>query len=229
MVDESRDKRGRGRPKSIDRDSVIDVAMDSYWREGTDAVSLNELCRRAGVSKPAVYREFGGEDGLMDATLEHYATTVLAPMLERTTDDAPFANVLGAMIDMMVDLDRGMPAGCLLAKMRVLSSQLGSATQSRADSLREEARGRYADWVERAKATGEIDPGVSTPIAAAFIDNQFTALLIQVALGEDPDMLRAQAELSFAGLTNGADGTVNSRARTRQTHSDAAQPDTRIS
>lgn len=202
MVVESSGGRGRGRPKTIDRERVIDVAMDAYWREGTDAVSLNELCRRADVSKPALYREFGGEDGLMDVTLERYAETVLAPMLDRTTNDAPFAEVLAAMIDIMLDINRDMPAGCLLAKMRVLSSQLGSATQTRADGLRDEARGCYADWVERAKARGEIDPGVSTPVAAAFIDNQFTALLIQVALGEDRDMLRLQAELSFAGLTS---------------------------
>jgi AcrR family transcriptional regulator len=213
MVVESSDKRRRGRPKTIDRDRVIDVAMNCYWREGTDSVSLNELCRRAGVSKPAVYREFGGEDGLMDATLERYAETVLAPMLDRTTDDAPFADVLEAMIDIMVDIDRVMPAGCLLAKMRVLSSQLGPATQTRADSLRAEARARYSDWVERAKARGEIAAAVPTDVAAAFIDSQFTALLIQVAQGEEPDMLRAQASLSFAGLTNGAGPTGSTPAR----------------
>lgn len=207
MVVESSGGRRRGRPKTIDRERVIDVAMDSYWREGTDAVSLNELCRRADVSKPALYREFGGEDGLMDATLEHYAETVLAPMLDRTTDDAPFAEVLAAMIDIMLDINRDMPAGCLLAKMRVLSSQLGPATQNRADNLRAEARARYVDWVERAKARGEIAEDVPTTVAAAFIDNQFTALLIQIAQGDEPDMLRAQASLSFTGLTNGAGAT----------------------
>jgi len=209
-VVQSGEGRGRGRPKTIDRDHVIDVAMDCYWRDGTDAVSLNELCRRADVSKPAVYREFGGEDGLTDATLERYADTVLTPLLERTNDDAPFADVLFSMIDAMVDLDRDLPAGCLLAKMRVLSSQLGSATQARADSLRSAARVRYADWVERAKARREIAVDVPTSVAAAFIDNQFTALLIQVSQGEAPDMLRAHARLSFAGLTNGtgASGTT---------------------
>jgi AcrR family transcriptional regulator len=203
LAEESSEHRARGRPKTIDRDRVIDVAMDSYWREGTDAVSLNELCRRAGVSKPAVYREFGGEDGLMDATLERYAETVLEPMLERTEDDAPFADVLAALIDTIVDLDRDMPAGCLLAKMRVLSSQLGSATRTRADQLRTASRARYAHWLDRAKARGDIADDIPTSVAAAFVDNQLTALLIQVAQGEDPDMLRAHAEIGFAGLTKG--------------------------
>jgi len=202
MVIGSSEVRRRGRPKTFDRDRMIDVAMDRYWREGTDNVSLNELCRRAEVSKPGVYREFGGEDGLMAAVLEHYADTVLAPTLEQTTQDRPFAEVLTTLVEFMTELDRGMPAGCLLAKMRVLSSRLGPATQARVDTLREDARASYADWVERAKVGGEIAPSIPTTIAAAFIDAQFTALLIQVALGEDPEMLRAQARLTFAGLTS---------------------------
>ena len=85
----------RGRPKTFDRDHVIAVAMDCYWREGTDAIPLNELCRRADVAKPGIYREFGGEDGLTDAVLERYAGTVLAPTWELTTHDRPFAEPAG--------------------------------------------------------------------------------------------------------------------------------------
>lgn len=33
------------------------------------------------------------------------------------------------------------------------------------------------------------------------LDTQFTMLLVQLALGADPELLRAQAGLAFAGLT----------------------------
>ena len=203
VVDDSSDVRRRGRPKTFERDRMIDVAVDCYWREGTDGVSLNELCRRADVSKPGVYREFGGEDGLMDAALERYADTVLAPVLEQTTEDRPFAEVLATLIGFMTDPDRTMPTGCLLAKMRVLSSRLGPVTQARVDALRADARACYGRWVERAKARGEIRTAASTAVIAAFIDTQFTTLLTQMALGEDPAGLRAQADLAFAALTGG--------------------------
>jgi hypothetical protein len=62
-------------------------------------------------------------------------------------------------------------------------------------------RGIYADWVDRAKTRGEIVSSVPTTVAAALIDTQFTMLLVQMALGADPELLRAQAGLAFAGLT----------------------------
>jgi AcrR family transcriptional regulator len=200
MVVEASDAPRRGRPKTFDRDRVIDVGMDCYWREGTDGVPLNELCRRAQVSKPGIYREFGGEDGLMDAVLERYAETVLAPTWEQTTHDRPFAEALATLVGFMTDADDTRPAGCLLSMMRVLSSHLGPSTRARVEALGAHARVTYAAWVERAKTRGEIAPSVSTTVAAAFIDTQFTMLLVQMALGADPELLRAQAGLAFAGL-----------------------------
>jgi TetR/AcrR family transcriptional regulator, copper-responsive repressor len=205
MVDESSEAPKQGRPKTFARDRAIDVAMETYWREGTDDVPLNEVCRRANVSKPGVYREFGGEDGLMDAALERYAKTVLPQIYDQIADDRPFAEVLEALLAAMTQPDDSVPAGCLLAKMRMVSSHLGPATQARAEALSSDARARYAVWVERAKARGEIASGVPTDVAAAFIDTQFTVLLVQMAAGAEPGQLRAQARLAFVGLIAGGD------------------------
>lgn len=153
------------------------------------------------MSTPGIYREFCGEDGLLDAVLERYAATVLAPTWELTTHDRPFAEVLTTPVGLLTRADGTRPAGCLLSMMRVLSSHLGPATTVRVDALAAHARDTYADWVERAMAQGEFAPIVPTTVAAAFIDTQFTTLLVQVALGADPALLRAQAGLAFASLT----------------------------
>ncbi|MEY2982122.1 MAG: hypothetical protein RL562_2349 [Planctomycetota bacterium] len=197
----SGDKRGRGRPKTFDRSRVLDVAMDSYWRDGVDGLSLNEICRRSGVSKPGLYREFGGEDGLMDAVLEQYAGAVLEPLTRLLESDRPFGQVLADLIASMTQAERSQPAGCLLAKMRGSPSRLGPATRARLDALRAGAVAAYAAWVGRGKARGEIAPDIPTDVAAAFLDTQFTTLLVQMAAGEDPALLRGQARLAFMGLT----------------------------
>lgn len=192
--------RSPGRPKTIDRAHVVNVSMKCWWRGGTDAVSLNEICRQAEVSKPAVYREFGGEDGLMDAALEYYSQNYLSVVLGLTEQDGPFADVLDSLVEFIIAPSGDLPPGCLLAKMRVLSSDLGARTQARVDALRNESRTAYRVWVERARAAGEISADIPTVTAAAFLDSQITALLMQVALGEDAETLRAQSKLTFAGL-----------------------------
>ena len=180
--------------------------MESYWRDGLDGVSLNELCRRAGVSKPGLYREFGGEDGLMDATLGRYAETVLAPSLVPITSGRPFAEVLTEVVETLTDVNRAGPAGCLLVKMHHSPARLGPMVKDRVSALRAGARSAYAAWVEEAKGRGEVSAGISTEVAAVFIETQCSNLLVQMALGEDPESLRAQAALAFAGLTGSVPG-----------------------
>lgn len=199
-MDDTPQPRSPGRPKNIDRDHVLQVAMESWWRDGTDAVSLNEVVRQAGASKPAVYREFGSEDGLMDAALEYYSEHYLRGLLELTEQEGSFTEVLDSMIDFIVSPHDGLPRGCLLAKMRVMSSHLGPSTKARVDALRDDSRATYRQWVERARAAGDVRADVLSDTAAAFLDNQITALLMQTALGEDAETLRAQSKLTFAGL-----------------------------
>lgn len=189
-----------GRPKTFDRDHVIDVAVAAYWSEGVEAISLNEICRRAGVSKPGVYREFDGEDGLMDAALERYAETVLASNLAQLTPDLTFVEGLAGLIALMTDTERSGPAGCLLVKMQHSPDRLGPTAAARVDALNAAARAVYGEWIDRSKQLGQVAPDVSTEVAAALIDLQCTTLLVQMALGEDPELLRAQANLAFAGL-----------------------------
>lgn len=199
-MDDTQHSRSPGRPKNIDRAQVVKVAMESWWRAGTDALSFNEVVRQAGASKPAVYREFGSEDGLMEAALEYYAENYLSRLLGITERDGPFAEVLDSMIEAITGPTGDLPRGCLLAKMRVLSSNLGPSTRGKVDALRNDSRATYLRWVERARAAGEIRTDVPPETAAAFLDNQITALLLQTALGEDAETLRAQSKLTFAGL-----------------------------
>ena len=198
----------RGRPKTFDRDRTLDVAMESYWREGPSGMSLNEVCRRAEVSKPGLYREFGNEDGLMDAVLTRYGERVLMPVMALTTEDRPFHDVLDMLLDFMTTIPESGPEGCLLAKLRSSSSQLGPITRAHVLRLRAASVGAYGRWVNQARTRGEIDLPVTTEFAAAFIDAQFINILSQMATGEDPARVRAQANLAFVGLTGRSFTTV---------------------
>jgi AcrR family transcriptional regulator len=201
MTDDS-SKRTRGRPKTFDRARTLDVAIDSYWRDGVDAVSLNEICRRAHVSKPGLYREFGNEDQLMDAALTRYSETVLAPVLATLSDDRPFRETLDSLIEFTTrDETPDVPSGCLVARMRSFHWRLGPVTREHVDQLREGAIAAYAAWLKRCADRGEIELPAPLEVTAAYVDAQLTMMLTRVSAGEDPGTVRAHASLAFAVLT----------------------------
>lgn len=196
-------KRGRGRPKTLDRQRTVELAMAIYWCDGVRNVSMNEICRRADVSKPGVYREFGSEDGLMEAAVEHYRATVIDPLLELLGSERPFPEVLQHLLRFMTEpSDR--PTGCLLAELRSAPGRVGPVTAARVDAVTDELRDAYEQWFRQAQARGEVYTSISPDLATHFIDTQFTTVLLQMALGAEPRLVRAQAELAFTALTRTA-------------------------
>lgn len=195
--------RKRGRPKTFDSARTLDVAIDSYWRDGVDSVSVNEICRRAKISKPGLYREFGGEDQLMDAALTCDSETVLGPVLETLSDDRPFRETLDSLIDFVTREETpDVPSGCLFANMRTYRWRLGPVTGGHVDDLREDAVGAYAAWLERCASKGEIELPAPIEMTATYVDAQLTMMLTRISAGEDPGTVRAHANLAFAVLTS---------------------------
>ena len=92
-------KSSRGRPQTLDRNHVLKVAMENYWTRGSSAVSINEICKLAEVSKPGLYREFGNEDAFKKVVLTHYEEVNLLYVYEMLENEKSFKEVISLIID----------------------------------------------------------------------------------------------------------------------------------
>lgn len=195
-------KASRGRPKTLNRDHVVDVAMHAYWKEGIDAMSLNEICRRCEISKPGLYREFGSEDGLMKAVILAYQEQVLIPVLQMLNTEAPFRETLDNLVSFVISVNDNQeaPKGCLLVKMRESRMHVGDATREQIDCAQEQALTAYRKWVERSNTKGEFSANMSTQLAAIYIDAQLSNALSQIARGEDRQIVKKILTVAFSML-----------------------------
>lgn len=59
----------RGREESAKRRQILDGARDVFLKDGFDAASMNEIARRAGVSKGTLYVYFASKEALFEALI----------------------------------------------------------------------------------------------------------------------------------------------------------------
>ena len=55
------------------RDRLLTSAIELFAEHGYSATSVDQLCRRAGIVKTALYWHFGSKEGLLGAALERVA------------------------------------------------------------------------------------------------------------------------------------------------------------
>lgn len=65
----------RGRPRSFDRDAVLQQAMRMFWERGYESTSLADLTSATGLKPPSLYAAFGSKEGLFREAVELYTRT----------------------------------------------------------------------------------------------------------------------------------------------------------
>lgn len=196
-------KKARGRPRSVDRDRVLDEAMRLYWSEGPFHFSLNEVCRRLEIAKPGLYRDFGGEDGLLAACLDRYWEAYMMRLHTYLSESqAPFLEQLERLTDAIAGDVPGMAteAGCLSVKMRSDRKRLGPKARERVERLEADNLASYEAWVRRAQDSGDIRGDLDPRRLACYVDSQVFSAFQQKSLGVDGAIIRSNAALAFSVL-----------------------------
>ena len=190
----------KGRPKTLNLDELIDVAMVTYWSEGPTNVSINQICNKAKISKPGLYRELGGEDGLMESVLIAYQKKITIPILEIFKLDKKFDDTLDAIISFITDIDNNQnkPKGCLLAKLRQSQNKFGPKTQQQINLIKKQVLVSYKTWVEQSKLKNEFPSSISSQLAANYLDAQLNNALSQIANGEERSKVKEILTLSLS-------------------------------
>ena len=192
----------KGRPKTIDLERIKNVAMVNYWSDGPTNVSLNEICFKAKISKPGFYREFGGEDGLMQSVLLLYKNTLIKQILNILKLEKPFDETIDLLIEYVIDKrdKEHVKNGCLLAKFRQSRDKFGKKTQEQIDIILKE---RYLDfelWIKEAISKGEFNHPLSPKLVANYIISQLDYAVYALANGEKNNNIRHFLTLAFSIL-----------------------------
>ncbi len=194
-----REKPKRGRPSKMDAKKVLETAMHAYWRDDPADVSINTICQMAAVSKPALYREFGNEDGLTSAVLGYYAEQVLSDIFAILAKDMPLQGTLAAIIQFACDEPK-MQTGCVFYKMRAGKHRLGPKTRSQVEEIDTFAVDAFTAFFDSCRANGDFASKVSAATAARFLVEQIGLALTQRAGGEHPIQVRDTLELALAAI-----------------------------
>ena len=109
-------------PPAERREQLLDATLGLIAQQGYEAVSMEGIARRAGVTKPVVYDLFGGLAELLEALLEREeerAVTQLAELMPAPAENADPAEVLVEGLDAFLRAVESRPDAWRLSLMPV--------------------------------------------------------------------------------------------------------------
>ncbi len=190
-----------GRPRTFDRDTALDQAMEVFWRHGYEGATIAQLTEAMGINPPSLYAAFGSKEALLKAALYRYTARREAWMEEVLS--APTAREVTARMLMGVaekQTDPSNPPGCLLVQGG-LACGSGSANvpfelAARRAQTEEQLRHRF----ERAKAEGDLAEAADPAALARYVSAVITGMSVMASSGADREALAQVAEVAIRSV-----------------------------
>ncbi|WP_433203428.1 TetR/AcrR family transcriptional regulator [Nocardia sp. CA-107356] len=147
---------------STRRDDILDAARDLIVRDGYASASMHAIARAAGLTRPALYGEFGDRDELFEALLDREDQRVqemaaaATPVLPQGVDLATMASHVAVdVVDIYLDLVVAAPETWRFVLMP--GDGLPRAVHGRVDRTRNAIRERSQALIAVLGALSEKD------------------------------------------------------------------------
>ena len=172
------------RPRSFDRDAVLDGIRDLFWERGYAATSLSDLEEVSGLKRTSLYNAFGNKDELYALALERYRidSQASAERILAAADD-PLAG-LRQLLEQTVEsaLADRQRKGCFINNAtNERAAQCTRTAQFVADN-REGFVERFARQFERARELGHDVPHPPRQLAV-YLFSLYSGLMSLVRSG----------------------------------------------
>jgi TetR/AcrR family transcriptional repressor of nem operon len=185
--------------RQFDETSLLNTALEVFWRQGLHATSMLDLAEATGVQRGSLYNAFGGKEELFLLAFDIYAENFLSAAREAldTTDtkralQAFFKVAIGNMI-------AGSPArGCFTTKTATELSQNEPRVQNRVRRLLSDLE----DIVRTALSASPTNKKLTlSPAQAADVIVTFTrGLAVMERVHRDPKRLNESAAALIKAL-----------------------------
>lgn len=192
------------RGKTFDPEKKVEEALDLFWREGCDAVSIQDLVEELRLNRGSLYATYGDKEQLWRRALVRYCEQRSAYLSELFEDSS--TPVLPRIRRLMLDTANPAaedPHGCLI---------VNAITERTNDPATMDIVTRQINHVEdvlrkaftRARSGGEIPAESSPRRLARFVVVTLQGLHVYDRALADPRRARDVVDVAMSAICSGA-------------------------
>jgi TetR/AcrR family transcriptional repressor of nem operon len=184
---------------------LMDAALDLIWEESYGAITIDDICKRAGVAKGSFYYFFSSKSELAVAALERMWQEESKPKMDGIFSPSvePLTRIrtyLASMYDFQAEIKQkhGKVLGCPVMSVgsETCTCDEEAAVGNKIRELFARKRRYYESAIRDALAEGSIEPGDPSEKATA-VAGLIEGILTQARILNNPEVLRALPDLAM--------------------------------
>ncbi len=150
--------RPRGRPRTFNRDDVLDRAIITSWARGYSGASVDDLTDSMGINRPSLYATFGSKHDLFMEVIDRYASTLGRLPFSALKSNWDPREVVAAFLEASIRYatSKGRPRGCLIASVATTEAEKDTQVREKVSGMFADTDRAIADYFRAAQDDGRL-------------------------------------------------------------------------
>jgi AcrR family transcriptional regulator len=158
------------RPKEYNREKVVDVATQLFWKKGYHGTPLSKLVSVTGLNKHSLYKEFGSKAGLFDECLANYRQKVGQNLIDILRQKPLGLNNIRAFFENRIQYMSSTDfKGCLGVRCATEKEFVEDSALEQVKILDEKFEKAFTDCLVSAIESGELQKTADPKLLIAFL------------------------------------------------------------
>lgn len=180
-----------GRPRAFDRDTALLAAMRTFWTQGYEGTSVQDLATAMGVNKPSLYATFGCKEEIFREAVELYDRVEG----KATSQSLKKAGTAREAVESMLRsnarayvVEEG-PRGCMIVLSSLLGAPENDSVRAFLADNRLQGEATLRERLAQGMAEGDLAASADLDQLAAFYTTVLEGLSIQARDGASIEKL----------------------------------------
>jgi len=159
------------RPREFDPDTALERAMQTFWTNGYESTSLDDLCQATGLSRSSLYAAFGDKHALLLRALDRYEEISAERIQTALQRQLPIRERIAALLSEFIDMIATGPGrrGCFIGNCTAELARHDREALARVRRSLERMERQFCEALETARARGELAPSAEPAALARFL------------------------------------------------------------
>ncbi|MEM7359193.1 MAG: TetR/AcrR family transcriptional regulator [Pseudomonadota bacterium] len=147
------------RSKEFKPETVLDAALDLFWRKGYKACSMADVVKKSGVARYGLYQTFKDKDELYCAALKRYRSKISELMIKpfcRSDKKADYQSLVEHFDLILQELENGVHDGCFAHQAAIERAGKDEDVNQIVQDFFNEAKDGYRIIIANGIASGQI-------------------------------------------------------------------------
>ncbi len=190
------------RPRTFEREEVVEKALSVFWRQGYQATSVQDLVEATGLNRGSLYDTFGDKHGLFLEAVEHYRSHVSARRLAKLEEPGPAREKIATYFKEVIEFSvgEGRLLGCLMTNSAIELAPHDRDTRLAVAANMAAMEATFRRVLTRARKEGEIAAGKSPADLARFLTATANGLRVMAKVAPERAALRSVVRIALESL-----------------------------